>query len=299
LRGGVLEVVTTYAQVVGENGETIPLSTARPLLPVDDRVRAVVAGRADRFFSDVEIEGSDVRVLTVPIASGALQVARQVDDVSLHLVRIAGLMTARSTPTWSPSPCTPCVHRWRAPSATSWTTPSSSHRPVARSRSGCTQVCSGYGTTGPASRRPTYRMSSTASTAPERSGGAGVRARPGHRPQGRRHARLVRTRRERPGRWRRARRAPTGRSFRAIRSVSATVPPAKLPAAGTPTATTRCPGAAGAGETGGVDDVPIAPPPGRWCHHQARTPRDDPTRVVDVVNRSRAAPPGPGQRWSG
>jgi two-component system, OmpR family, sensor histidine kinase MprB len=94
LRGGALQVVTTYAQVVGENGETIPLSTARALLPVDDRVRAVAAGRADRFFSDVEIEGSDVRVLTVPIASGALQVARQVDDVNLHLVRVAGLIAA-------------------------------------------------------------------------------------------------------------------------------------------------------------------------------------------------------------
>jgi two-component system, OmpR family, sensor histidine kinase MprB len=94
LRGGALQVVTTYAQVVGANGETVPLSTARALLPVDDRVRAVAAGGADRFFSDVEIEGSDVRVLTVPIASGALQVARQVDDVNLHLVRIAGLIAA-------------------------------------------------------------------------------------------------------------------------------------------------------------------------------------------------------------
>jgi two-component system sensor histidine kinase MprB len=90
LRAGPLEVAATYAQYVRANGEVVPLSSTRALLPVDDRTRALAAGRGDRFFSDVRLEGSHVRALTVPTPHGAVQVARTVDDVDLQLLQVLG-----------------------------------------------------------------------------------------------------------------------------------------------------------------------------------------------------------------
>jgi two-component system sensor histidine kinase MprB len=94
LRGGPLRTAGTYAQFVGSDGEVVPLTTTRPMLPVEERTRRLAHGEGDRFFADVEVEGSHVRVLSVPTPDGVVQVARTVDDVDLHLWQVLGVVLA-------------------------------------------------------------------------------------------------------------------------------------------------------------------------------------------------------------
>ena len=59
-------------------------------LPVDQRTREVAAGQADAFFSDSNLEGHPVRVLTAPLAPGtAVEVAVRSDRNEESLQRIS------------------------------------------------------------------------------------------------------------------------------------------------------------------------------------------------------------------
>lgn len=52
-------------------------------IPVSDEAKQVAAGKRGPFFSDVNVNGADLRVLTVPAAPNiALQVARSLDEVN-------------------------------------------------------------------------------------------------------------------------------------------------------------------------------------------------------------------------
>ena len=53
------------------------------------RDRAAAEGKGDTFFSDAQVAGTHVRVLTVPLEQGyALQIARPLDEVDSALARI-------------------------------------------------------------------------------------------------------------------------------------------------------------------------------------------------------------------
>ncbi|HKX75048.1 MAG TPA: HAMP domain-containing sensor histidine kinase [Acidimicrobiia bacterium] len=82
-----------YAQVVTETGEIVELAPNPPPLPVTDAVLQVAAGTGDRFYSFADVDGIHFRILTVPLRSGtALQVARPVDEIDLHLLHLAGIL---------------------------------------------------------------------------------------------------------------------------------------------------------------------------------------------------------------
>jgi two-component system, OmpR family, sensor histidine kinase MprB len=81
---------------LGEAGGYVQLVTAEEAtpegevpLPVDDRVRGVAAGTEDAFFSDADVAGAHVRVITMPLAPGyAIQVSRSLGEVDDSLARI-------------------------------------------------------------------------------------------------------------------------------------------------------------------------------------------------------------------
>jgi two-component system sensor histidine kinase MprB len=82
-----------YAQRIATDGtrQAGPRSSVK--LPIDDRVRAVGAGNARRFFADVDVDGSHIRVLTFPLRNaagptGALQLGRSLDDTDATLARL-------------------------------------------------------------------------------------------------------------------------------------------------------------------------------------------------------------------
>lgn len=83
---------TSVVQVVDAEANVVALAAGQVRLPVDDRVLGVAAGEHDRFYWDVDIDGENGRMLTVPLRSGALQVARPVTDVDEHLFSIAGML---------------------------------------------------------------------------------------------------------------------------------------------------------------------------------------------------------------
>jgi two-component system sensor histidine kinase MprB len=93
IRSGPLDVSPYYAQVVRDEGDVVALSSTRPLLPVDEATRELAQGRGDRFFDDVEVRGSQVRVLAVPTPGGALQVAREVEEADLQMLQLTGVIT--------------------------------------------------------------------------------------------------------------------------------------------------------------------------------------------------------------
>ena len=58
-------------------------------LPVTEHDRAAARGEEGAFFSDAEVSGTHVRVLTVPLEGGyALQIARPLDEVDTAMARI-------------------------------------------------------------------------------------------------------------------------------------------------------------------------------------------------------------------
>ncbi len=80
---------TPYIQVAGENGRFLTLGTEDAALPVDAKTRAVAAGARDRYFSDAQVQGVHVRVLTTPVEQGvALQVGRSLDSTDGVLARL-------------------------------------------------------------------------------------------------------------------------------------------------------------------------------------------------------------------
>jgi two-component system sensor histidine kinase MprB len=83
-----------YAQVLHDDGQVQPLAPGMPPLPVDDDGLDVARGRTERDFDSPTVGGVHLRMLTVPLRDGtALQMARPVDEIDLHVVHFAGLLT--------------------------------------------------------------------------------------------------------------------------------------------------------------------------------------------------------------
>jgi two-component system sensor histidine kinase MprB len=80
---------TPYIQIVDASGNVLVLrGTEQRTLPVPERARAVAAGRERSFFEDVEVDGTHVRVLTVPLGGAAVQVGRSLESVDTVLSRL-------------------------------------------------------------------------------------------------------------------------------------------------------------------------------------------------------------------
>jgi two-component system sensor histidine kinase MprB len=78
-----------YMQIVAPTGATIRPFRAELELPVTEHDRAAARGEEGAFFSDAEVSGTHVRVLTVPLEGGyALQIARPLDEVDTAMARI-------------------------------------------------------------------------------------------------------------------------------------------------------------------------------------------------------------------
>ena len=78
-----------YFQVVAPSGETIRPPHERVELPVSEDVLEVARGEREGFFSDGNVAGVHVRVMTVPFSDGfAIQIARPLTEVDHSLSRI-------------------------------------------------------------------------------------------------------------------------------------------------------------------------------------------------------------------
>ena len=65
-----------------------------------ERARQVAAGDGDSFFADADVDGTHLRVYTVPVDRPglALQIARPLDEVDAALDRIRGLLAPDRRP---------------------------------------------------------------------------------------------------------------------------------------------------------------------------------------------------------
>jgi len=80
-----------YTQLVTSSGQTIRAPAETVELPVTDRDRAAAAGTEEAFFADRTVEGTHVRVYTLPLQQGyALQISRPLNEVDGALSRIRG-----------------------------------------------------------------------------------------------------------------------------------------------------------------------------------------------------------------
>jgi two-component system, OmpR family, sensor histidine kinase MprB len=79
-REGPAQVVLPDGSVVGPDAGVLPVTEAD--------VRLASAGGGEPVLSDREVEGERVRVLTVPLPRGALQVARSLESVDSTLARL-------------------------------------------------------------------------------------------------------------------------------------------------------------------------------------------------------------------
>jgi two-component system sensor histidine kinase MprB len=76
-------------QLVDSDGKVLRSHRHAPALPVTAATREVAAGTRPGFFSDIELDGSHLRLLTERMAPGeAVQVARSLDDVYSALGRL-------------------------------------------------------------------------------------------------------------------------------------------------------------------------------------------------------------------
>jgi two-component system, OmpR family, sensor histidine kinase MprB len=81
-----------YVQVVGPQG-SIRAPGDDVALPVDDRTRRATAGEEGSYYSDAEVAGTHVRILTTPIDTGyALQIARPLTEVDASLSRLRTIL---------------------------------------------------------------------------------------------------------------------------------------------------------------------------------------------------------------
>jgi two-component system sensor histidine kinase MprB len=86
---------TGVAQATFDDGKTIASADLSAMLPVDDAVREVAAGRRGAFLRDVTVAGRHLRVLTRPGPAGfALQVARPLDEIDSTLGRLRWILAA-------------------------------------------------------------------------------------------------------------------------------------------------------------------------------------------------------------
>jgi two-component system sensor histidine kinase MprB len=82
-----------YAQVVSSAGRIQPPPDQEPLLAAGPRVIAVAQGRAQPFFYDSELSGTDVRVYVERFADGqALQAARSLETVDATMRRLTAVL---------------------------------------------------------------------------------------------------------------------------------------------------------------------------------------------------------------
>ena len=80
-------------QLVGADGDVLRAPGKDPRLPVGEETRAVAAGERDGFFSDADVGGSHLRILTEPAGPGmAVQVARSLDETEAATRRIGILL---------------------------------------------------------------------------------------------------------------------------------------------------------------------------------------------------------------
>src|SRR3954454_22436631 len=86
-----------YAQVVSSAGRIQPPEGQRALLAAGQRVIAVAQGRAEPFFYDSELSGTQVRVYVARFADGqALQAARSLEEVNSTMRRLAAVLAVVS-----------------------------------------------------------------------------------------------------------------------------------------------------------------------------------------------------------
>ena len=84
---------TVYPQGVDASGRVYPTPAAKVRLPVSNEVIAVARGERGAFFSDVEVKGIHLRMLTFPYGvGGAVAVARSLTEVDHSLGRIKNLL---------------------------------------------------------------------------------------------------------------------------------------------------------------------------------------------------------------
>jgi two-component system, OmpR family, sensor histidine kinase MprB len=93
-----------FAQIVRADGTVLPGAAGAPRVPVDERAREVAARKRPAFFTDRDIGGEHMRVLTSPGAPGeAIQIARSLEEVddsvrglalALALVTLLGVALA-------------------------------------------------------------------------------------------------------------------------------------------------------------------------------------------------------------
>ena len=84
-----------YTQLVTSAGKTIRAPDETVQLPVTDRDKAAAAGTEAAFFADRTVDGTHIRVFTLPLQQGyALQISRPLDEVDGALSRIRGWLLA-------------------------------------------------------------------------------------------------------------------------------------------------------------------------------------------------------------
>jgi two-component system, OmpR family, sensor histidine kinase MprB len=82
-----------YVQLVSADGSTRRLPGDDIELPVSDRVLDVAGGDSGSFYSDAEVAGTHVRILTVPVTDGfAVQIARPLTEVDDNLDRLRTIL---------------------------------------------------------------------------------------------------------------------------------------------------------------------------------------------------------------
>jgi two-component system, OmpR family, sensor histidine kinase MprB len=84
-----------YGQVVTASGKVLVPRGRSPALPITPEARQVATGERGPFFSDLEVDGAHLRVLTQQVAPGrAVQVARSLDDVDATMRNLAVVLGA-------------------------------------------------------------------------------------------------------------------------------------------------------------------------------------------------------------
>ena len=92
-RGPGFETDGILVKAVSAAGDVVRPERQNVAVPVSDATRAVARGERGEFFADATVQGTHVRVLTLPVGGGsALQLARSVEDVDALLDRIRTIL---------------------------------------------------------------------------------------------------------------------------------------------------------------------------------------------------------------
>jgi two-component system, OmpR family, sensor histidine kinase MprB len=86
--GGSAVGPSAYVQLVRSDGSSIRTCGETGSLPIDNRTRQAAQGVGGPYFTNAEISGTRVRVLTVPGTNAALQVSRDASEVDTTLHRV-------------------------------------------------------------------------------------------------------------------------------------------------------------------------------------------------------------------